>query len=215
MSARLPNGIKIHIAAALEAAKAVSGISNASPALATSAANGYENGNVILLNSGWDGINDRVFRLIDVAAGTFKLDGVDASNAVTFPAGTGAGSAKRATNWTEIQQVMESTTEGGEQQYANFSYLAEDFERRLPTTKSAMGMNLSIADDPSLPGYPVLKAASEDRQARVVRFTLPGGGFIYYYAIISFNEIPTMTKGSVMACAASLSLQGLPTRYAT
>lgn len=215
MSARLPNGIKIHVATTLEAAKAISGISNQNPAVATSASNGYENGNVILLNSGWNGINESVFRLIDVAAGSFKLEGVDATDLIQFPAGTGGGSARRATGWTEVQQVMESTTEGGEQQYTTFSYLDEDIERRLPSTKSAMGVNLSIADDPSLPGYAVLKAASRDRQARVVRITLPGGGFLFYNAIISFNEIPTMTKGSVMACAASLSLQGLPTRYTT
>lgn len=214
MSVSLPNGVIVSIGTTLAAAKAISGISNANPAVATSNAHGYANGDMVLINSGWQRLNDRLFRVADQAANNFKLDGADTANVALFPPGTGGGTAKQVTGWTQIQQILESTSDGGEMQFTNFSFLEDDYERRLPTTASAQGLTLNIADDPLLAGYQALKAAAEDRSPRPIRFAMPNGGYIYYFAVISFNETPSMTKNEVMACQATLSLQSRPVRYA-
>jgi hypothetical protein len=76
-------------------------------------------------------------------------------------------------------------------------------------------MDLEIADDPLLPGYIALKAASDSGATRAIRLQLRNGSFLLYNGIISLNETPNLTKGSVMSVRATISLQGRPVRYAS
>lgn len=213
MSLKLPDGSTLAIESALGAPLTVSSITNANPAVATSTAHGLANGDVIKLTSGWNRLNGRVFRVANVAANTFELEGVDTTSTTRYPVGSSAGTATEITGWTQISQVLEFTTTGGDQQFATVSLLEEDFERQLPTVKSAQSLSMSIGDDASLPWFAVLSAANEDRAERAVRLTLPDESVIYYNGIATLNETPTTTKGQVMALAATVSLAGKPTRY--
>ncbi|MFA5595942.1 MAG: phage tail protein [Pusillimonas sp.] len=215
MAVQLPNGVVFSLGTTIDAAKTVSSISNANPAVATSTAHGFANGDIILLNSGWQKLNDRLLRVANQASGTFELAGQDTTSTTLYPTGTSAGSAKKVSAWTQITQVLECSTSGGEMQFATYSFLENDFESQIPTQHSAMSLQLSIADDPSLTGYAALKKAAADRVAVPVRAQMPGGSVIYYMGYVSFNETPTMTKNNVMACNATVSLQSLPVRYAT
>src|SRR5690606_27738276 len=189
--------------------------SNANPAVVSATAHGFANGDIILLTSGWQKLNDRLFRVANQASGTFELSGQDTTSTTLYPAGTGAGSAKKVSAWTQITQVLECTTSGGEMQFASYSFLENDFESQIPTQHSAMSLQLSIADDPSLSGYAALKKAAAERAAIPLRAQMPNGSVLYYYGYVSFNETPTMTKNSVMACSATFSLMSLPVRYAS
>lgn len=215
MAVTLPNGVIFSLGTAIDTAKTVTAISNANPAVASASAHGYTNGDIILLNSGWQKINDRLFRVANQASGTFELAGQDTSNLTLFPSGTSAGSARKVTAWTQISQVLECTTSGGEMQFATYSFLETDYESQIPTQHSAMSLQLSIADDPTLAGYAALKKAAADRVSIPVRAQMPNGSVILYMGYVSFNETPTMTKNNVMACSATVSLQSLPVRYAT
>ena len=104
-------------------------------------------------------------------------------------------------------------TSGGDQQFANFSFLEEDYERQLPTITSAQSIQIGLADDPLLAGYIALKAAGEARAIRALKVTLPNGAVLLYNGYCSFNETPTLTKGSVMQVRATFSLSGRPVRY--
>ena len=215
MAVQLPNGVVFSLGTTIDAAKTVSSISNANPAVATSTAHGFANGDIILLNSGWQKLNDRLLRVANQASGTFELAGQDTTSATLYPTGTSAGTAKKVSAWTQITQVLECSTSGGEMQFATYSFLENDFESQIPTQHSAMSLQLSIADDPTLAGYAALKKAAADRAAVPVRAQMPGGSVIYYMGYVSFNETPTMTKNNVMACNATVSLQSLPVRYAS
>lgn len=198
----------------MDAAKSVSAISNANPAVASSAAHGFANGDIVLLNTGWQKLNDRLVRVASQAAGTFEVAGQDTTNTTLYPAGTSSGSARKVSVWTQITQVLECSTSGGEMQFATYSFLENDFESQVPTQHSAQSLTMSIADDPTLAGYAALKKAAAERQAIPLRAQMPNGSVIYYYGYISFNETPTMTKNNVMACQATFSLMSLPIRYA-
>lgn len=213
MAAYLPDGSVLTIATAYGASKPVTAVSNADPALATAAAHGVSNGGFFELNSGWFRANERIFRASDVTTDSLKIEGLNATSTVNYPAGTGAGSLRPITAWTQITQVLEFTTSGGEQQYSNFSFLEEDFERQLPTVTSAQSLTLGIADDPTLAGYQALKAASENRSLVALKLQLRNGAVIVYNGIVSLNETPSLNKGSVMQVTASIALQGRPTRY--
>lgn len=213
MSLKLPDGSTLAIESSLGASLTVSAITNANPAVATSTAHGLANGDVIKLTSGWNRLNGRVFRVANVAANTFELEGVNTTSTTRFPAGGGTGTAQEVTGWTQITQVLEFETSGGEQQFVTVSLLEEDFERQLPTVKSAQSLTMSIGDDASLPWYSVLSTANDDRTARALRLTLPDNAVIYYNGIATLNKSPTTTKGQVMALASTFSLAGEPTRY--
>src|SRR5690606_32457817 len=116
------------------AEKAVTAVTNADPAVASSAAHGLADGSYFELKSGWFRANERIFRVDNAAADAFDIEGLNTTNTDNFPAGTGGGSVRPITAWQQVTQILEFTTSGGEQQYANYSFLEEDFERQLPTT---------------------------------------------------------------------------------
>lgn len=213
MAVSLPNGVVLALATAYASSQVVSAVSSASEAVATATSHTLANGDLVEFTSGWSKANGRIFRVKGVATNTFTFEGLDTSSANLFPAGSGAGSVRKITGWTQISQVLESTSQGGEQQFANYSFLENDFQSQIPTETSAQSISVSIADDPALPGYQALRAANGTKVAVGLRATLPSGSMILYNAYVGFDETPSMTKGQVMACKASFSLVNRPVRY--
>lgn len=218
MSVYLPNGSTIAIAGMLAAEKLVSGISNASPAVATSEDHEYVAGDIVLLRSGWTSLQDRVARVSTPTADTFVLQGVSTEDLTRFPAGLGAGGARvvPADGWTPISQILETNKSGGDQQFYNYNFLEDTGDQRqIPTKRTPRQIQLQVADDPIMPHYEVLSAADADRKPRILRLTLSSGALIYYAAYISFDKVPTLTQDQAMALTVTLSLASEPTRYAS
>jgi hypothetical protein len=215
MAARLPDGAIVSLATAYSTAKTVTGISNANPGVASSTAHGLSNLALVSVVSGWSNLNNRVVRVAGVAANTFNIDGLDTSSTTLYPAGSGAGSVQEITQFTQISQIMGFSTSGGDQQFANFSFLEQNFETQIPTIFSAQSIALDIADDPTLAGYIALKNASDARAVRALKIAMPDGSFILYQGYVSLNETPTVSKGQVMQVKATFSLQSRPVRYAS
>ena len=214
MSAILPNGSILEIAATFSAAKAVTAITNANPAVATAAAHGLADGDVIVVASGWTRLNDKVARVADSDTGTFELEGINTTNTVVYTAGAGTGSVRSVSGWAQISQITGNNSSGGEQQFTTFGFLEESDDRQLPTTKSPISMSITVADDPDLPYVAVVEAADDDRAPRVLRLTLPNGSVIYYNAYVSITSTPTLDRNSIMTRTITLSLASRPTRYA-
>ena len=213
MAVSLPNGVIIALATAYGQPTNVTSISNANPGVASSPAHGLANGTLFELKSGWQRVNERILRVADAASGAFDLDGIDTTSTVQYPPGTGGGILREITAFTQITQILETSTSGGEMQFATYSFLENDFESQIPTQASAQSLALTIADDPTLPGYQALKAAAELREIRALRVTFPNGSLILYNGYVSFNETPSMTKGEVMGVQATFSLLSRPVRY--
>lgn len=215
MSVKLPNGTTFAIASGYAAAVDITAMSNASEAIAT-ATNTLAAGDFVEITSGWSRLNGKVVRVKAADGTTFTLEGIDTSDTTKYPAGTGIGSFRKVNGWTQIQQVLSTSTSGGDQQFATYQFIESDQETRIPTTKSAAGLDLSIADDPTLPGYIALSVANDDRDQRALKCTLSNGSVILFNAYCSLNKTPSMTANQVMACQASLSfINADPVRYAT
>lgn len=215
MSVKLPNGSTIHICSGFAALLNVTAITNAAQAQATSAAHGLANGDYVVFVSGWSKASNRLYRVANVATNTFELEGLDTSDTTKYTAGAGTGTVKKVSGWTQIQQVLGTSSEGGQQNYTTFQFLEDDFEQRIPTNKSASGFNIDVADDPSLAGYIAASAASDDGDPRAVRVTTKNGSKILYYSYISVNKTPTMDVNQPMKCQISASHLNTPVRYAT
>jgi hypothetical protein len=213
MSVSLPNGAVVAAAATYAAPKTITAISNAAEASASSAAHGFAAGDLLEMTSGWSRLNSRIVRVKTATTDAFVLEGVDTSNVNLYPVGGGTGTVRKILTWTQITQVLEFTTSGGEQQFVTYSFLEEDVEHQIPTVKSASSFAMTIGDDASLPWYALLSAANDDRVPRAVRITLPSQSSILYNGYVTLNKTPTLTKNEIMGLQATVSLTSEPMRY--
>lgn len=214
MSVSLPNGALVSIASGYATSKNITAISNANPGVASSVANGFVNGDFLEVTSGWSRLTDKVVRVAASTTDAFSLEGVDTTLTSIYPTGGGAGSARKISGWTQLSQILSSSSSGGEQQFLEYQFLEGDAQKRIPTFKSAAGLTFSVADDPTQPGYQLASAANDDRLPRAVKITLPSGATIVYNAYISLNKTPSLTVNEIMACEVTLSLLAEPVRYA-
>lgn len=211
---QMPNGATFEIASAYGTAIPFTTLSNANPAVASALAHGLAEGDIIAVNSGWTRLDGRAVRVADIASGTFALGGVSTTNVQQYPAGSGVGSAREVTSFTEISQIAELNSTGGDQQFLTYGFMADDDDRQMPTTKNPITLSITVADDPSKPYVDVCEAADDDKQPRVLRLNLPGGSSIVYNGYVSITSTPTMSRNNLMTRVISIALTGRPARYA-
>jgi hypothetical protein len=140
MAVSVPNGSLIHIASGYAASKVMSALTNANPAVATlEASHGVAVGDYIEVTSGWSRLTNKILRASAVATNDVTLEGLNAISTSIYPAGGGVGSVREITGWTQLQQVLNSSSSGGEQQFLEYQFLESDAQKRIPTFKSAAG----------------------------------------------------------------------------
>jgi len=217
MSVSLPNGTTISIASGYGAVKTMSALSNANPAIATlQSSHGVADNDYIEVTSNWSRLTDKILRASLVSSpgdNDVGLAGYDTSSTTIYPAGSGTGSVREITGWTQLSQILTSQSSGGEQQFTEYQFLESDAKKRIPTFKNPAGLSFNIADDPTLAGYILASTANDDRLPRAVKAVLPSGAIILYNAYISLNKTPTLTVNEVMAVEVTLSLLNEPVRY--
>lgn len=214
MAVSLPNGATISVGSTYGATKAVSAASNANPAVITlEASHGVVVGDIFEWTSGWSRANGNVYRAASVSTNDVGVEGLNATSTTLFPAGSGTGTVREVTAWTQITQILETSTSGGEQQFVSYSFLEDDAEHQIPTVKSPITFRFKVGDDASLAHYAVLAAADADRQQRAVRVVLPSGSVIYWSAYITLQKTPTLAKNEVMGLEVTMSLINQVTRY--
>lgn len=215
MAYTLPDGTKLFLGITFGSPLTVTAVTNANPGVASVTAHGLTANTPIIYKSGWDDATDRVYRVGSPTTDAFSILGLDTTDTAQYTPGGGIGTVVAVTAWQEIQQVLNPSTSGGEQQFATVEPLAKRNAIQIPTSFSPMSITVPIGDDPTLPGYIALKAASDKRAIRPLRFQKPDGATLYYYGYVSLNEVPSMTKGQVDTVTATIALQGLPVRFAT
>lgn len=214
MAISLPNGALIAIASGYNAAVAMSALSNANPGVATLAAShGVLGGDFMEVTSGWSRLTGKIVKAGTVAVNDVPLAGIDTTLTSIYPAAGGAGTVRVISGWTQLAQILSSSSSGGEQQFLEYQFLEGDAQKRIPTFKSAAGLTFSVADDATQPGYILASAANDDRLPRAVKITLPSGATILYNAYISLNKTPSLTVNTIMAVEVTLSLLAEVVRY--
>ena len=212
MSVSLPNGATVAIAAAYAASTSITAISNATSAVVT-ATNTFAAGDLVEITSGWTKLNNKIVRVKSATGTNFTL-GVDTSDTTKYPANGGVGSVRKVSSFTPINQILASSSSGGEQQFAEYQFLDSDDQMRIPTVKSAAGISFTLADDATQPGYKICEEANDDRKPRAVTITLPSGDMLLYNAYVSLNKTPTLAINELMKVEVTLSLLAQPVRYA-
>lgn len=213
MAISLPNGALVAIASGYTAATATfTSVSNAAPP-AVLVTNTFVTGDFVEVTSAWSRLTNKIVRLAAASATGFSLEGIDTTLTTIYPAAGGLGTARKVSGWTQLSQILSSSSSGGEQQFLQYQLLEGDAQKQIPTFKNAAGLKFSVADDPSLAGYILASVANDDRLPRAVRITLPSGAVILYNAYVSLNKTPSLTVNEIMACEVTLSLLAEPVRY--
>jgi hypothetical protein len=78
MSYGFPEGSSQQFSQTFAAAKTITAMTNANPAVCTSVAHGYTTGDEVLITSTWEDATDTVFKVTVLTADTFSLSGLNA-----------------------------------------------------------------------------------------------------------------------------------------
>lgn len=214
--ARTPSGTTLWVASSIAASKATTIVTNAAEAVVTSVAHGYTNGDIVEIQSGWGRLHKRAFRIKGVTADTFTLEGADTTSTTFFPAGTGVGSVRKVSAWTQITTVMNPQSSGGEPKQVNYKFLESDVEYTINDGFTPITRSFNIdADSIGSPGYTALKTLTDVQTDTIMRNIAKSGAITLLPCTVALNEEEVMQEGQVTMLRVSVSGNNRSTRYAS
>ena len=213
MAYSLPEGSSQQFSNTLAAAKTITAITNANPAVATCTAHGYTTGDEIKLSSGWEDANDSVYKIESVDANSFKILGLDSTNTSFFPAGSGGGSAQKLSAWTAIPQVLTISASGGDARFTDVNPLAKRNGIRIPTGFNATSVTLSLGFDATTPAYKTMVGISRSLSKVAFKQVLSGGSVQYGWGYLNVSEFPKLNNNQVNTVDAALTFLGRTMSY--
>jgi hypothetical protein len=214
--AQVPTGTTFYIASTYGSAKTTTVVTNASECVVTSAAHGYSNGDFVEITSGWGRLNRRVFRLKSIATDTMVLEGADTSSTTFFPAGTGTGSVRKITAFTQITKVMNPSSSGGDPKTVNYKYLESDVEYSINDGFTASNYAMDIdADGVADAGYLALKALTDVQTDTCLKMVMRSGSIVLIPCTAALNESVSLQDGQINRCKAAFNGNNRLTRYAS
>lgn len=213
MAYSLPEGSSQQFSNTLAAAKTITAITNANPAVATCTAHGYTTGDEIMLSSGWEDATDSVYKIESVDANSFRILGLDSTNTSFFPAGSGGGSAQKLSAWTAIPQVLTISASGGDARFTDVNPLAKRNGIRIPTGFNATSVTLSLGFDATTPTYKTMVGISRSLSKVAFKQVLSGGSVQYGWGYLTVSEFPKLNNNQVNTVDAALTFLGRTMSY--
>lgn len=213
MAYSLPEGSSQQFSNTLAAAKTITAITNANPAVATCTAHGYTTGDEIMLSSGWEDATDSVYKIESVDSNSFKILGLDSTNTSFFPAGSGGGSAQKLSAWTAIPQVLTISASGGDARFTDVNPLAKRNGIRIPTGFNATSVTLSLGFDVTTPAYKTMVGISRSLSKVAFKQVLSGGSVQYGWGYLNVSEFPKLNNNQVNTVDAALTFLGRTMSY--
>lgn len=212
--ATLPKGTLLAVASAFAAAKTVLSISNATEAVIGCTAHGYSAGDIVQIYSGWGRLNRRAVKVKSPTADSFVAEAIDTTSLAFFPAGSGVGTVRKVSTWSQISKYLNPSNSGGEPKNVTVEFFDEDTEQNLNNGFSAISESFDIdADQFGTAAYAALVALSEVQTDTILRKTLKSGSVIYTPCTVALNENPKLSQGSIMVNTVAINGNGRLTRY--
>ena len=216
MSVLKSTGTGFDIAKTYGSVIAMSAITNAAEAVGTLAnGHGLTVGKIVEVSSGWSRLDKRIARVKAVATDDVTFEGINTSNLTFFPAGQGIGSVREITDWDEIKQVGDVDTSGGDQKFDDVTFMTDDDEKQIPTTRSAINLKFTVFDDPTMAFYATVQNASDTGEVAALRMRFRNGATLYNSAYWSMQESPNVKRGKANTIPVNCAYVAKPTRYAS
>lgn len=212
--AQVPTGTTFYIASAIAASKNTTIVTNAAEAVVTSAAHGYANGDVVEMTSGWGRLHRRIAEIKSVTTDTFVLKKIDTSNVNFFPAGLGIGSVRKITAFTQIVQVLDPQSSGGEPRQVDYRYVESDVDFSINNGFSASSYSLKLdADSIGTAGYTALQSLTDVQSDTCLKMLSRNGARIYQPCTVALNEAVQLQQDQVNSVQAAFNGNNRLTRY--
>lgn len=211
------NGAQYAFASSVGADVPITAISNADPAVASTAGTAAVN-DYILLKSNWSQLIGQACRVSAAVAGTsITLEGLDTTDLTQFPAAEGAGSYAELTSFINLSQIRQITQTGGDFNDFSWTYIDDRAlrQRSRPTDANPLKLVFELDYDPSLPWFAALETLTQKQMLTAMRETLPDGTILLYTGYIAFNKSPTRTRNQNMTVNATMTVNSDIIRYAS
>jgi hypothetical protein len=217
MTVHTNSGLNLYMQSAIAAAKTISDATNADPGVFTSASHGYSNGDIVLLEvQGMVEVNNRLFKVLNVATDTFQIadidgaTGVDTTDFNTFSSGT----AKKVTLGTSITGVQGFNAAGGDIKTVDTTTVNDTTDTEIVVGATAMSYELQMQWDPSSAAQQAMRTAFDLRANKAFKIAWPDGAFVLFYGTVGYTMSPGGEKQGVTTSPAKISMLGALTNYA-
>jgi len=216
MAITLSTGTQVAIASAYGNAVNMTALTNAAEAVATLAAgHGCVAGDYLEVTSGWDLLTGRIVRVKTVSTNDITFEVIDTTSTSNYPAGTGTGTIRRITAWTNITQIQGVDTSGGDLDFADITTIVDRTKKQIPTTRSPIQLDFTVFDDPALAWYNTVRNASDTAVAVALRMSFPNSSKLVGNGYWSLQTTPTVGSNAPLTSKIGFSAVSNNTRYAT
>lgn len=215
--AQVPTGTTFFIASTYGSAITTSAVTNASEAVVTtSSAHSYTNGDIVEVTSGWGRLNGRVFRIKAASGSTLTLEGMDTTSTTFYPAGSGTGSVRKITAFTQITQVIASASSGGDPKTVTYKYIESDVEYNINDGFGATSYTLDLdADSIGTAGYTAIKTLTEVQTSTCLKMVSRNGALVFQPGTVALNESVSLADGQINRVKLAVNGNNRLTRYAS
>lgn len=206
------SGVQVSIQTALAAAKTISAITKADPGVVSSTAHGYSDGDYVLVTAqGMTQVNGRIFRVASQDVNDFELEGEDTTLYDTFT----SGSAQKITFGVNMTTATGLSPSGGDFEFIDTTTIHDTVRSQIPGLASASTYNFENIWDVSDAALIELKAASDNRSQRAVRFTFSNGQKVVFTGYIGATLLPGGSAQDKVISPVVITMFGKPTTYPT
>jgi hypothetical protein len=194
----------------------ITAITNATEAVATlSASHGVIVGDYIEITSGWDRLNGRIVRAKTVATNDVTLEGINTTSTTNYPTGSGTGTGREVTVWTNLSQLTaQISVSGGELNFADVTTIVDVTQKQIPTTRSPSVVSMPTFYDASLSWVATVTTAADAATPTGLRLSFPNGNKIVANGYWSIQKLPTIEDNTLRGNV-SVSFSADPVVYAT
>lgn len=204
--------VAVAVQTVLATALAVSAITKASPAVATTATNTYAPGDIVLvIANGMTEMNNRVCRLSAASSTTATLEGIDSTLFGTFTSGT----IQKITFGASAATFQDINGSGGDATAIDITTIHDDTTKEIPGVKSALTYSFTSLWDPSDAALIELKKADDVKGTRCVQLVFASGARIFFNCYPTCPLFPTGSAGAPVTSPVTFKLNGPFQAYAT
>lgn len=174
MTYAVGRGVRVEIQKAIGTQKAVTGVTQANPAVATSPAHGFANGQVGFFKdvTGMVQLDQQAVRLKNVTANTFECEDINSSDWAAFT----AGNFTPISQWSTIAPAASYEIGGGASDSLDVSVLLDDIKQEEQGQLAAQTVSFDVRTETiSGEAMGIVRDAARRSLARNVRVTLKDG----------------------------------------
>lgn len=206
------SNVTVAMQSALAAPLTITGITKADPGVVTVTGTAPTTGDYVLIKAeGMSQVDGRVFRVTNLSATTFELDGEDTTLFSTFVSGT----AEVITFGTTMATATGLSAGGGDYDFIDVTTIHDNVRKQVPGLASPATYTFDNIWDAGDPALVAMKQASDNQAQRAIRFTFATGVVVTFNGYVGATLLPLGQAQDKVTTSVVVTMFGRPTIYAS